>query len=125
MFASTCPACGGSGSSTADPIDAAPWSRPSPPAKGWPARTCVECGGSGEIAWKRCPSSQAGSFGASVLELARTMEAGFLPCSGGWTDQAACAVKALRLCSSERGRIEEKLARKEQELARIMEKGGG
>lgn len=52
------------------------------------------------------------------------MEAGFLPCSGGWTDQTACAAKALRLCSSERSRIEEKLAAKEQELAKIMEKGG-
>ena len=59
-----------------------------------------------------------------MLELARTMEAGFLPCSGGWTDQTACAAKALRLCSSERSRIEEKLAAKEQELAKIMEKGG-
>jgi hypothetical protein len=100
-----------------------PWHRPTPPAAGWSVGTCVECGGSGEIDWRRCPPSQAGSFGCSVLELVRTMEAGFLPSSGGWTDQTALAGKCVRLCEAEHARIEQRIEEKRGELARVMDAG--
>jgi hypothetical protein len=52
------------------------------------------------------------------------MESGFLPSSGGWTDQTALASKCVRLCEAEHARIEVRLEEKRGELSRALDGPG-
>lgn len=62
---------------------------------------CDECGATGFVTLARCPVALISADVWEVISAARMMELGFLPSVGGWLDQAATGLEAMRLVQLE------------------------
>lgn len=70
------------------------------------APDCERCHGAGFDLVYRCPTSHASDDVAEALAAYHMLEAGILPCAGGWLDQSEAFVRAVEVINAERAVIE-------------------
>lgn len=64
--------------------------------------TCSICSGTGTVMVERCPRAILDRAAAEVCGLQPLIEVGILPVEGGWRDQAAVFIDAVRFVAMER-----------------------
>lgn len=72
--------------------------------------SCRECGGSGKISIHRCPRALVQEVHYEVCRAVTHLEVGILPAAGGWGDQSASMVQAMKLVLSEKAAYEKQRA---------------
>ncbi len=80
--------------------------------------SCQDCGGSGRVAYHRCPFHYVQPIHWDLCRAADLLEDGVLPAAGGWADQAATFVDGLMLVRRWRAEYRKKAEERAAEKAR-------